>query len=223
MKKALVAATLVACVLLGVVVGFASGGGMPSLNRLLNGPAIKTSHIGESLSFEIPDNSWDEIDTIVELTIEGDVMDIAPLKPFTRPGIPGAKASASAIYQDDPRYSAGMVLDGDPETRWATPEGTKKSWLQIDLAKETAFNGIHIEEAHAGHSSRVKKFELQKKDGETWTTFHKGNALGAHFKASFDPVITNATMPQTTRISISVKAPRVPVPDPASRLGPRGP
>jgi alpha-L-fucosidase len=160
--------------------------------KVLNGSVIKTSTADGSLSFVIPDNSWDEIDTIVELTIDGDAMGIAPLKPFTRSGIPGAKASASAIYQNDPRYSAGMVLDGDPETRWATPEGTKQSWLQIDLAKEATFNGINIEEALAGHSSRVKKFELQKKDGSSWTTFHKGNALGAHFKASFEPVTASA-------------------------------
>jgi alpha-L-fucosidase len=160
--------------------------------KLLNGPAIKTTTADGSLSFEIPANSWDAIDTIVELTIDGDAMHIAPLKAATRSSIPGAKASASVIYQNDPQYGADMVLDGDVESRWATPEGTKQSWLQIDFAKETTFNGINIEEAYSGHSSRVKKFELQKKDGSAWTTFHKGDALGAHFKASFAPVSASA-------------------------------
>ena len=160
--------------------------------KLLNGPALKTTTADGSLSFEIPPKSWDAIDTIVELTIDGDAMAIAPLKPSIRSSIPGAKASASVIYQNDAQYSADMVLDGDPESRWATPEGTKQSWLQIDFSKETTFSGIHIEEALAGHSSRVKKFELQKKDGSAWTTFHQGNALGAHFKASFEPVTTSA-------------------------------
>lgn len=160
--------------------------------KLLNGPAIKTSTSDESLTLEIPNNYWDEINTIIELTIAGDSMEIAPLKPSTRSNIPGAKVTASVIYQNDPQYGADMVLDGDIESRWATPEGTKQSWLQIDFAKETTFNGIHIEEALAGHSSRVKKFELQKKSGETWTTFQSGAALGAHFKASFDPVTTTA-------------------------------
>jgi len=160
--------------------------------KLLNGPAIETTTAEGSLLFEIPNNSWDEIDTIIELTIDGDAMDIAPLKPSALSDIPGAKASASVIYQNDPQYGADMVLDGDPETRWATPEGTKQSWLQIDFARETTFNGINIEEAYAGHSSRVKKFELQKKDGTAWTTFHSGGALGAHFKASFEPVTTSA-------------------------------
>jgi alpha-L-fucosidase len=160
--------------------------------KLLNGPAIQTSTAGELLTLEIPDNSWDPIDTIIEFTIEGDSMDIAPLKPSNRSNIPGAKATASVIYQNDPQYSADMVLDGDNETRWATPEGTQQAWLQIDLAKETTFSGINIEEAYAGHSSRVKKFELQKKSGDTWTTFHSGGRLGAHFKAAFDPVTTTA-------------------------------
>jgi hypothetical protein len=160
--------------------------------KLLNGPALKNSTDDGSLSFVIPDNSWDDIDTIIELTIDGDAMAIAPLKPATQSNIPGAKASASATYQNDPRFSAGMVIDGDVETRWATPEGTRQAWLQIDFAKETTFNGINIEEALAGHSSRVKKFELQKKAGSSWTTFHQGDALGAHFKASFEPVTTRA-------------------------------
>jgi alpha-L-fucosidase len=160
--------------------------------NVLNGPAIKTSTGDGSLSFVVPDNSWDEIDTIIELTLDGNAMDIAPLKPSTQSGIPGAKASASVIYQNDPQFSAEMVLDGDPETRWATPEGTKQSWLQIDFDNATTFSGIHIEEAFAGHSSRVKKFELQKKEGSSWTTFHNGDALGAHFKSSFKPVTASA-------------------------------
>ncbi len=160
--------------------------------KLLNGNAINTSTADGALSLQIPDTAWDEIDTIIELTIDGDAMDIAPLKPATQSNIPGAKASASVVYQNDPQYDAAMVIDGDIESRWATPAGTQQAWLQIDFAEETTFNGIQIEEALAGHSSRVKKFELLKKDGESWTPFHSGDALGAHFKASFDPVTTRS-------------------------------
>jgi hypothetical protein len=160
--------------------------------KLLNGPDLRTTTSDGSLSFEIPANSWDAIDTIVELTIDGDAMAIAPLKPSTQSNIPGAKATASVIYHNDPQYSADMVLDGDVESRWATPEGTKQAWLQIDFANETTVSGINIEEAYSGHSSRVKKFELQKKSGDTWTTFHSGKGLGAHFKATFTPVTTGA-------------------------------
>lgn len=156
--------------------------------RLLNGPAIAVTTTDEAHSLVIPDNLWDEIDTIVELTIDGDAMDIAPLEAVTLSKTPGAKASASVVYHDDTQYGAAMVLDGNSETRWATPESTKQAWLQIDFAKETTINGIQIDEA----ITRVSKFELQKKDGASWATFHKGDSLGAHFKASFPPVTTSA-------------------------------
>ncbi len=160
--------------------------------KLLNGPSIAITTGGDSHSFVVPEGSWDEIDTIVELTIKGDALSIAPLKAATRPGIPGAKASVSAVDNDDPKFSAEMVLDGDPETYWAAPKGTHEAWLQIDFANETTFHGIQIEEALCQHGSRVKKFELQKNDGGIWTTFHQGNALGAHFKVSFPPVTARA-------------------------------
>jgi len=44
--------------------------------RVLNGPDIKTATAGGLLSIEIPPDSWDDIDTIVELTVEGNTMDI---------------------------------------------------------------------------------------------------------------------------------------------------
>lgn len=160
--------------------------------KILNGPAAKHSVKNDMLAIEIPADSWDEIDTIIELTIDGDAMTIQPLKAPTQPNIPGAVATASVTDQNNPKFGAMMVLDGDIESRWATPKGTKKSWLQIDFASETTFSGIAIEEALAGHSSRVKKFELQKKSGDTWTTFHRGRRLGAHFKATFAPVTTSA-------------------------------
>jgi alpha-L-fucosidase len=160
--------------------------------KLLNGPAARHSMQNDMLAIEVPDNAWHEIDTIIELTIDGDSMAIQPLNAAAQANIPGAKAAASVIYQNDLKYGADMVLDGDVESRWATPEGTKQAWLRIDFAKETTFSGITIEEALSKHSSRVKKFELQKKSGDTWTTFHRGTTLGAHFKASFEPVTTKA-------------------------------
>jgi alpha-L-fucosidase len=160
--------------------------------KLLHGSPIRTQIKDESLTFEIPENSWDAIDTIVELTIDGSAMDIAPVSSTVASTIPGAKATASVFYHNDAQYAPDKAIDGDPETRWATPEGTKQSWIQLDLAKNTSFDSIEIDEAFAHPESRVLKFELQKKDGESWTTFHQGTGLGEHFKASFAPVTTKS-------------------------------
>lgn len=162
--------------------------------RLLHGPAITMNIVDDDiLSFEIPDGSWDNTATIVELTIEGEAMDIAPLRAATEPNFPGAVITASAVHGNDPQYAPAMAADGDLETRWATPAGTRQSWLQIDFPGETTFSGIEIEEALGRHKGRVLKFELlQKKDGSDWNSFHGGTSIGSHFKTVFEPVTTTA-------------------------------
>jgi alpha-L-fucosidase len=162
--------------------------------KILNGPKIKTAHSEGILTLEIPNNSWDPIDTIVALTVAGSAMDLAPLSaiPAGPPGLitPDMKASASVIYQNNPIYAASRAIDGDPETRWATPEGTREASLQIDLLQPKTLARIEIDEAFAEPASRVRKFELQQKEGDSWVTFHTGTALGTHFQASFTPVTT---------------------------------
>ena len=59
------------------------------------------------------------------------------------------------------------------------------------------FSGIHIEEECCGYSSRVKKWELQKLDGETWMPVYAGDRIGAHFTTTFAPVTA-----RTIRIAI---------------------
>jgi alpha-L-fucosidase len=49
--------------------------------RVLHGPAIETSTGGGSLSFDVPDHAWNDIDCIIEFTIQGNAMDIAPMDP----------------------------------------------------------------------------------------------------------------------------------------------
>jgi len=53
--------------------------------KLLNGAAIQPETKDGVLSLEIPEGAWDPIDTIVELTITGNAMDIAPIEPLKQP------------------------------------------------------------------------------------------------------------------------------------------
>jgi len=53
--------------------------------KLLNGAAIQTQTKDGVLSLEIPDGAWDPIDTVVELTITGNAMDINPIEPLKKP------------------------------------------------------------------------------------------------------------------------------------------
>ena len=160
--------------------------------KLLQGAAIHTQITDGALTFEIPDNAWDSIDTIVELTVSGDSMEIAPLSSASGPSIPGAKATASAVSSDKGGFAADKAIDGDSETRWAAPAGTKHCWIQIDLPAPATITGVEIDEVMFTHTSRVKKFEFQIKDGGSWTTIHRGGAIGEQAKLAFAPVTTIA-------------------------------
>lgn len=52
--------------------------------KLLNGPAIEITTVDGLISFEIKNEAWDALDTIVELTIDGDAMAIPPLDASTK-------------------------------------------------------------------------------------------------------------------------------------------
>ncbi|MEO0018275.1 MAG: hypothetical protein RLZZ522_1558, partial [Verrucomicrobiota bacterium] len=64
--------------------------------KLLHGPAVKVTVADGSLSFEIPKNSWDAIDTIVALTLADSAMGLAPLS--SSAAMQGAKATASTVF-----------------------------------------------------------------------------------------------------------------------------
>jgi len=158
---------------------------------LLHGAAIETTKRDGHLILDIPEKSWDPLDTIVELTIDGDSMKIEPIATLGL-GIPGAKATASAVAGDNSHYGAAKATDGDSETRWATPDETKQCWLRIDLSGATVIDGIEIDEYMNTHTSRITKFEVQAEVDGKWTTIHQGGAIGEDFKASFSQVKTDA-------------------------------
>lgn len=165
--------------------------------RTLDGKPVRISDRDGKLTIHVQDCAWDGVATVVELTVMGDLMSVRPLAGFVNPSFPGATATASTVFGGKPEYAAEMAVDGDKSTRWATPAGTRQAWLRIDLADEMTFSGIRIEESHCGNSSRVRKWELQKLDGEKWTTVFSGTTIGADFETTFNPVTA-----RTVRIEV---------------------
>jgi hypothetical protein len=86
----------------------------------------------------------------------------------------GAKATASNVFQGSRAYGAAKAVDDDPGTRWATDSGVKQAWLELDLGKPVTFGRAAISEEY----DRIRQFELQSKDGETWKTFLQGTRIG---------------------------------------------
>ncbi|MGC4013883.1 MAG: alpha-L-fucosidase [Luteolibacter sp.] len=154
--------------------------------RILNGPTVPNATKDGLLTLQLPAGSTDPIDTVVELTLAGNAMNIPPMSVVSN-GLIDAEAKATASVELT-GYEAAKAFDGDPETRWATPAGTKECSMEIDLGKMTTFSRIEISEAFATPTSRVKKFELQSENAGTWTSFHTGTSLGNYFTATFPAV-----------------------------------
>jgi alpha-L-fucosidase len=125
----------------------------------------------------------------VALELDRPAMEIQPMaaSAFGKSLTTGKKARASNVYQNDDNYDAAKAVDGDDGTRWATDASTGLCWLEVDLGKPQTFDRAVIEEC-VDFGVRVKAFELQYKDSDTWKTFHAGKGIGPHLEAKFAPV-----------------------------------
>jgi len=145
----------------------------------------------EALEVQLPAKDRDEIDTIIALDLDGPAADIKPISTMLRGSLTtGRKASASSIWNKE--YSAEMAFDGDEGTRWGAAPGSRSGWLEVDLGKPMTFDRVLILE---NPWNRVRKFQLQYRDGSTgltaggeeWKTFHEGTTLG-EFRMRIKPV-----------------------------------
>ena len=92
--------------------------------------------------------------------------------------------TASNVYGNMSRYSPEYAVDDDPSTRWATDSGLKTAWLEVDLGRIRKFNRAMISEGW----DRTRRFELQTKFGQDWSTFFEGTTIGEKLNISFEVV-----------------------------------
>ena len=158
---------------------------------LLTGAKVGLKQTEEGIEVTVPARYHHEIDTVVELALDGPAADIPPLDIGARRSgslAHGKKAGASTVYQNMREYGAAKAFDDDPETRWATNAGTRAAWIEVDLGRPRKIARAVIHEAYSG---RVREFELQRKVGpgrDEWRTFHRGTTLGDRAEIRFEPV-----------------------------------
>lgn len=148
---------------------------------LLGGGAVQFSQPEGKLVLELDPKTMDDIDTIVRLELDGSAMDL-PAQALASE----VKATASNVFQGQrEHYGPQQAFDNDPGTRWATDADTGQAWIAADLGKPLTVERIRVEEAIAG---RVRRFEFQYREGETWKTIFTGTQLGRWFQKRFAPV-----------------------------------
>lgn len=148
---------------------------------------IERGDAGELL-VALPAADRDEIATVIELTVDREASEIPPIDIPIRPSgslALGKQVTASNVFGNQAQHAAAKACDDDPETRWATDAGTHSAWLEVDLGEPRTFDRVKICERDW---NRVRRFELQVREGDAWRAIFEGTTIGAGFIRHFDPV-----------------------------------
>ena len=151
--------------------------------RVLSGGNVSVEQSTDQLRLQVSANDRKPISTVIEITLEGSAMDIAPIEVSTLPK--GWKARASNVFQGNSHYAASQAFDGDLDSRWATDNGTHQAWLELELPKSRRFTHAVIDEWYQG-ASRVKTFQIQYWDGD-WKTAAEGGTIGNKREIALKP------------------------------------
>jgi alpha-L-fucosidase len=84
--------------------------------------------------------------------------------------------------------NVARALDGDPDTFWSAPEGSRSASLEVQLAKPTTFDHALTMEWLAD-GQLIQKYEIQAFMHGAWTTLASGEAIG-HKKIDHFPAVT---------------------------------
>ncbi|MBN2451478.1 MAG: alpha-L-fucosidase [Lentisphaeria bacterium] len=156
--------------------------------RVLTGGAVAWEQTPEALRLRLDAAAIDPVDTIIELTLDGSAMDIAPIA-VPEPGCvsAGRPARASAVWSLE--YDAAKAFDTDPGTRWGAAPQSTSGWIEVDLERPCLVDRIAILEAPW---NRVRCFSIRVLTPEgAWQTVHEGATLGdAHLR--IQPVTATA-------------------------------
>lgn len=103
--------------------------------------------------------------------------------PVAEPISRGKPARASSVWPE-PGFEADKAFDGNRHTRWGAARDARSGWIEVDLGGSVTLRRAVVVE---GDWNRVRKFELQYKEGDVWRTFYCGKTIGT-LRLSFEPV-----------------------------------
>lgn len=167
---------------------------LPAIDRSITASAIRSGgkltvkQTGDGIEINVPPADRQEIATVIELTLDGPALSIAPLPVKLRSGslAVGQQASASNVFQNESNYDASRAFDDDPKTRWAADAGVREAWLQVDFEQPTMIDRAKLHEP--AEYQRVREFDLQYDNGAGWKSTHRGTEIGPQRLIEFAPV-----------------------------------
>jgi len=141
--------------------------------KILDGKSIKYSQKENNISLEFPVKLLNPINTIVEMEVDGNSMDIKALDIV--PQSLSYQKTATASTNPNPWWTGiKNINNGDWSGHgWIADSKDKEPWAEIDFAKPTKVKKAIIYE----NGNNVKRFELQCYIGDKWETIYKGDKI----------------------------------------------
>jgi len=156
---------------------------------LAGGGKVKHTIVNGENIIEFNGDLLQPINTIVEIEVEGNAMDIKPMDVAPQSLSYMKKVSGSSNLT--PKWiefqwtDIQSVTNGDWVGDFWLAEGTDKNpWLEINLGAPSKVGKAIIYES----GKNIKSFELQYKSENKWNTIYKGTTVGAKAEISFKPI-----------------------------------
>jgi alpha-L-fucosidase len=151
---------------------------------LATGGIVEYNKTGSENIIEFDKKYLQPINTIVEIDVAGNVMDIKPMEVL--PHSLSFMKNVTASSNPDPDWNdIKSINNGDwVGTYWQPGLSDKTPWAEIDLGEPSKFSKVVIYES----GQNIKTFELQYKFGNEWKTFHKGTTIGPKAEISFNKI-----------------------------------
>ena len=88
-----------------------------------------------------------------------------------------ARLNAGSVRGNRKEWSAGNLVDGDPQTYWTTDDGVTHAEVSLEFARPLRFNLVRLRE-YLPLGQRVDQFAVDVwRDGD-WRSFGTGTSIG---------------------------------------------
>lgn len=151
---------------------------------LAGGGKVRQRNVDGKNIIEFNGKYLQPINTIVEIEVAGNSMDITPMDVLPQSVSFMKEVSASTNTTVSGPYKTGVksINNGDwVGTFWQPSSEDKKPWVALDLGSPQKISKAVIYEK----GGNVKTFELQVKSGNDWKTFYSGTTIGARAEIKF--------------------------------------
>ncbi|MFV0378772.1 MAG: alpha-L-fucosidase [Mangrovibacterium sp.] len=141
--------------------------------RLLQGGKISCEKQNDGYLIQFSKENLQPINTIIELTVDGNAMDIAPVE--IQPESRSFNRPVNASTNPNPRWrDASSVNNGDWMGHfWSPAEDDTTPWVEIDLGNPVEFSKAIIFES----GKAIEGFEIQYLQGNEWKTAWTGTTV----------------------------------------------